>query len=85
LRAGLNRIDIPAMPMLIAARAAPPFVPLVSPRASLGKMKGRDSLNYSNEITTQKWSGRLDLNQRPLAPQSSLLIVQALAPLCNYR
>jgi excisionase family DNA binding protein len=40
------------------------------PRASPGKTKGRDTLNNSNEITAPNWSGRLDLNQRPLAPQS---------------
>ncbi len=51
----------------------------------LGKKKGRDSLNFSNEVTAPKWSGRLDLNQRPLAPQASPLIVQAIAAICNYR
>src|SRR5229473_7559618 len=70
LRSGLNRINIPAMPLLVGPSAAPPHVPLVFPRDQLGKTKGRDSLNCFNEITAQNWSGRLDLNQRPLAPQA---------------
>src|SRR5229473_6816970 len=73
LRSGLNRINIPAMPLLVGPSAAPPHVPLVFPRDQLGKTKGRDSLNCFNEITAQNWSGRLDLNQRPLAPQASAL------------
>jgi hypothetical protein len=59
--------------------SAPPHVPLVSPRDQLGKTKGRDSLNNINEITAQKWSGRLDLNQRPLAPQLDLARSAGLA------
>jgi len=81
LRAGLNRIDIPAMPMLVAASSPPPLVPLVSPRDSLGKTKGRDSLNHSNEITAPEWSGRLDLNQRPLAPQGASAFMDTGSPL----
>jgi hypothetical protein len=46
------------------------------PRASPGKTKGRDTLNNSNEITAPNWSGRLDLNQRPLAPQRRLASYQ---------
>ena len=41
----------------------------MSPRGSPEKTKGRDTLNNFNEITAPNWSGRLDLNQRPLAPQ----------------
>jgi excisionase family DNA binding protein len=33
------------------------------------KTKGRDTLKTSDEVTAPNWSGRLDLNQRPLAPQ----------------
>ncbi len=73
LRAGLNRISIPAMPMLANASAASRLVPLVSPRLSKPKKKGRDTLNSFNEITALGQSGRQDLNLRPLGPEPSAL------------
>ena len=69
LREGLNRIAIPAMPTLAIASAASPLVPAVSPRAPLGKTKGRGSTQKLSQTAALQWSGRLDLNQRPLAPQ----------------
>ena len=72
LREGLNRIDIPAMPKLVAANAAP-LVPLVSPRPSAAKARHRDSTDYSREITNLRQSGRQDLNLRPLGPEPSAL------------
>src|SRR5712692_6220971 len=84
MRRGLERLDfgpavlpvtsvaIEAEPALLAANAEARTAPGLR-RDELGKTKGRDSLNNINEITAQNWSGRLDLNQRPLAPQASAL------------
>src|SRR5258708_5260252 len=69
LREGLNRIDIPAMPKLMAANA-PPLVPLVSTPASRAKARQRDATNNSREIKNLRQSGRQDLNLRPLGPES---------------
>ncbi len=73
LREGLNRIGIPAMPMLANASAAPRLVPLVSPRAALGKNANPDASQKSSEVMALRQSGRLDLNQRPLGPEPSAL------------
>jgi hypothetical protein len=35
------------------------------------KNEGRDAIGYPSNVAAFRWSGRLDLNQRPLAPQSS--------------
>jgi len=72
LREGLNRIDIPAMPKLATANAAP-LVPLVSPRASPAKARRRDATDNSREIKNLRQSGRQDLNLRPLGPEPSAL------------
>jgi excisionase family DNA binding protein len=40
------------------------------PIAALLPGNGVSCQNNSNEITAPNWSGRLDLNQRPLAPQT---------------
>jgi len=85
LRDGLNRIAIPAMPTLAMASSASPFVPPVSPRALVGETKRLKSPCKMAELQAPSLSGRLDLNQRPLAPQSRPLIVQPIAALCNYR
>ena len=37
---GLRKSDVTSMPILVAASAAPPLVPLVSARALPGKTKG---------------------------------------------
>src|SRR5215510_8861618 len=82
-RAGLNRIHSPPIPTLAAASTASPLVPVVPPRAPLRKRKGRGSTEKVSQTAALEWSGRLDLNPRPLAPQSSLRIVQTVAALCN--
>ncbi len=73
LRAGLNRIDIPAMPKLVVASAPPRLVPLVSPRASLDKNTEPDARDSSSEVRVLRQSGRQDLNLRPLGPEPSAL------------
>ena len=72
LRAGLNRIDIPAMPKLATANAQR-LVPLVSPRASLDKNTEPDARDSSSEVRVLRQSGRQDLNLRPLGPEPSAL------------
>src|SRR5215469_13259955 len=37
------------------------------------KTKGRGSTEKVSQTAASQWSGRLDLNQRPLAPQASAL------------
>jgi hypothetical protein len=37
------------------------------------KGEGRDPIGNPMQIAAFRWSGRLDLNQRPLAPQASAL------------
>ena len=73
LREGLNRIAIPPMPMLAIASSASPLVPPVSPRGLVGETKGLKSPSNTAELQARSLSGRLDLNQRPLAPQASAL------------
>ncbi len=82
VRRGLERLDFgpAALPVPAPRRAEARAVANAENRTAPGlqddkpeKTKGRDSLNCSNEITTPNWSGRLDLNQRPLAPQASAL------------
>ena len=41
--------------------------------AKNSKSEGRDPSDFSSEVAAFRWSGRLDLNQRPLAPQASAL------------
>ena len=93
VRRGLERLDFG--PSTLPAPAVAPRARLVANAENRtapglqnkkpGKAKGRDTLKTFNEVTAPKWSGRLDLNQRPLAPQASPLIVQAIAAICNYR
>ena len=73
LREGLNRIAIPPMPMLAIASSASPLVPPVSPRGLVGETKGLKPPSKTAELQARSLSGRLDLNQRPLAPQASAL------------
>jgi integrase len=73
LRDGLKRIAIPAMPTLAIANSAATLVPPVSPRALLRETKGPKPPSKTAELQAHSLSGRLDLNQRPLAPQASAL------------
>src|SRR5262249_15478929 len=49
------------------------LVPPGSPRAVLGETKGLKPPSKMAEVQAHSLSGRLDLNQRPLAPQASAL------------
>ncbi len=82
LREGLNRIEIPAMPKLVAANAAP-LVPLVSPRSSLDRNTAPESRDISSKVRMLRKSGRQDLN--PATPWSEpiRLGVQPMVALCK--
>jgi len=80
LRQGINRLGIPSLDetaeqarAVAGARAEQAHVPTVSPRASaaLGSAAGISGfLRNDKEV---KWSGRQDLNLRPLGPEPSAL------------
>lgn len=72
LRAGLERVAIPEL--------FPAHVATVSQGAETGKDEGPGPLDFSSETGPFKWSGRLDLNQRPLAPQALQGVSHGVTP-----
>ena len=56
-----------------AAPVTAPFIPLMSPALAAGKDEALGAGDFSRDSKGFRWSGRLDLNQRPLAPQASAL------------
>jgi integrase-like protein len=48
------------------------------------KKEGRDASGNPNNIAALRWSGRLDLNQRPLAPQAGLYVESMVTGVPNY-
>jgi integrase len=71
--------SIAALPPLVSTGSHPlspdatPNVPLMSPASSGPKGEGLGSEDFSRETEAFRWSGRQDLNLRPLAPQASAL------------
>jgi excisionase family DNA binding protein len=77
MRAAVAKLDFGPL----AERAPAPVVPLrkdptlaanLLPAASCPKAEAPDRPGKSRKIRGLQWSGRLDLNQRPLAPQARL-------------
>src|SRR5437016_6439204 len=78
MRAAVAKLDFGPL----EERAAAPVVPLrkiatfatnLLPAATFPKDEAPDHPGNSRKIRGLQWSGRLDLNQRPLAPQASAL------------
>src|SRR5213078_3944442 len=78
MRAAVAKLDFGPL----AERAPAPVVPLkkqgtfaanLLPTAALPKAEAPDPAGKASKIRGLQWSGRLDLNQRPLAPQASAL------------
>src|SRR5205823_9322672 len=77
-RAAVAKLDFGPL----AERAPAPVVPLrktttfatnLLPAAQNPKAEAPDRAGKASKIRGLQWSGRLDLNQRPLAPQASAL------------
>ena len=73
----LNVLDLPSdggQRALAASNDAPCDLgaPVVQP-SETAKGEARDPSDFSSDDAGFRWSGRLDLNQRPLAPQASAL------------
>ena len=78
MRAAVAKLDFGPL----TERAPAPVVPLrkietfatnLLPAARIPKAEAPDRAGKASKIRGLDWSGRLDLNQRPLAPQASAL------------
>src|SRR5438270_5848413 len=59
--------------VVVPIRKIATFATNLLPAAVFPKDEAPDRLAFAKKIRGLQWSGRLDLNQRPLAPQASAL------------